>query len=43
MFLISKLWCLIPKMYLLMQQYLYGVTEAVVQKRSVKKLLLKIS
>ena len=30
-------------MYLLMQQYLYGITEAVVQRRSIKKLLLKIS
>ena len=32
-----------PKMYLLMQRYSYGITKAVVQRCSVKELLLKIS
>ena len=32
-----------PEMYLLMLRYLYGITEAVVQRCSVKKLFLKIS
>ena len=31
------------KMYLLILQYLYGITEAVVQRCFVKKLFLKIS
>ena len=32
-----------PEMYLLMLQYLHGITEAVVQGCSVKKLFLQIS
>ena len=32
-----------PEMFLLMLRYLYGITEAVVQRCSVKKLFLKIS
>ena len=32
-----------PEMYLLMLQYLHGITEAVAQGCSVKKLFLQIS